>query len=128
MGQSSFVVRGDTLRPWDETGVPAVVVSTSVAASPRGKVLLDDVSFVLQPGTMLGVVGPSGAGKSTLLGALTGDRPRHERPNLLRRARPGDLAGEIRARIGLVPQDDIVHRRAPPAGRAVVRGAAPAAR
>lgn len=111
VGQSSFVVRGDTLRPWDETGVPAVVVSHVGRRLPTGMVLLDDVSFVLQPGTMLGVVGPSGAGKSTLLGALTGDRPATSGRIFYAGRDLATSLGEIRARIGLVPQDDIVHRQ-----------------
>ncbi len=34
--------------------------------------LLDDVSFVLSPGTKLGLVGPNGSGKSTLIKLLAG--------------------------------------------------------
>jgi len=37
---------------------------------PDGTLALDDVSFVLPPGTSLAVVGPSGAGKSTLVDVL----------------------------------------------------------
>ncbi len=35
-----------------------------------GKWALDDVSFVVQPGEMIGLVGPSGAGKTTLVNLL----------------------------------------------------------
>lgn len=74
-----------------------------------GRRLLDDVGFSLGPRTLMAVVGPSGAGKSTLLGTLTGLRP----------ATSGSVAyagrdlyrhyGELRQRIGFVPQDDILH-------------------
>ena len=36
--------------------------------------LLDDVSVIAEPGTLVGLVGPNGAGKSTLLRALAGLR------------------------------------------------------
>jgi iron complex transport system ATP-binding protein len=36
----------------------------------RGEICVYPLSFVLKPGTLLGVIGPNGAGKSTLLSAL----------------------------------------------------------
>ena len=84
-------------------------VTDLVVLTKNGRRLLDRVGFDLRERNLLAVVGPSGAGKSTLLGALTGFRP----------ANTGtvDYAGrdlyhdyaELRQRIGLVPQDDILH-------------------
>ncbi|GAA4840741.1 hypothetical protein GCM10023201_33550 [Actinomycetospora corticicola] len=74
-----------------------------------GVPLLDDVGFSLAPRSLLAVVGPSGAGKSTLLRALTGFRPADEgRVEYAGRDLYADYE-ELRARIGLVPQDDILH-------------------
>ncbi len=77
--------------------------------TPKGQRLLADVSFALPGGTLLAVIGPSGAGKSTLLRALTGQRPadagrvRYDGRDLYANY------DELRQRIGLVPQDDILH-------------------
>lgn len=46
-----------------------------VGLSIKGNVILDDVSFALEPGESLGVIGPSGAGKSTLCRLLLGIWP-----------------------------------------------------
>lgn len=40
--------------------------------SYRGRVLLDDVSFGLEPGRIMGLVAPNGYGKTTLLKAMAG--------------------------------------------------------
>ncbi len=37
------------------------------------KLLIDDVSFVIPPGGIVGVVGPNGAGKTTMFRMITGD-------------------------------------------------------
>ena len=71
--------------------------------------LLDHVTFPLGERCLLGVIGPSGAGKSTLLGALTGIAPATG-GNVLYDGR--DLYksyAELRHRIGLVPQENILH-------------------
>jgi ABC-type multidrug transport system ATPase subunit/pSer/pThr/pTyr-binding forkhead associated (FHA) protein len=75
---------------------------------PDGRTLLDDVGFALDRNMFLAVVGPSGSGKSTLLNALTGFSPADE-GRVLYDGR--DLYAEyeeLRQRLGLVPQADIV--------------------
>lgn len=37
-----------------------------------GRLILDDVTFAVQPGEVVGLLGPNGCGKSTLLKAITG--------------------------------------------------------
>ena len=100
---------GDRLVGRDDEGPVSFRVTDLVVLTKNGRRLLDRVGFDLRERNLLAVVGPSGAGKSTLLGALTGFRP----------ADTGtvDYAGrdlyqdyaELRQRIGLVPQDDILH-------------------
>ncbi len=58
---------------------------------------------------LLGVIGPSGAGKSTLLGALTGMRPATEGTVLYDGRDLYKNYAELRHRIGLVPQENILH-------------------
>ena len=71
--------------------------------------LLDDVSFPLGERCLLGVIGPSGAGKSTLLGALTGMRPATAGSVLYDGRDLYANYAELRHRIGLVPQENILH-------------------
>ncbi|QQS02249.1 MAG: ATP-binding cassette domain-containing protein [Austwickia sp.] len=78
---------------------------------PVGKQLLDDVSFALPEASLLGVIGPSGAGKSTLLGALTGGRKATSGDVLFDGRDLYDNYAELRHRIGVVPQEDVVHRQ-----------------
>ena len=71
--------------------------------------LLDHVSFPLGERCLLGVIGPSGAGKSTLLGALTGMRPATDGSVLYDQRDLYTHYAELRHRIGLVPQENILH-------------------
>ena len=71
--------------------------------------LLDRVTFPIPEKCLLGVIGPSGAGKSTLLGALTGMRPATEGSVLYDQRDLYTHYAELRHRIGLVPQENILH-------------------
>ncbi|MFZ4277264.1 FHA domain-containing protein [Streptomyces arboris] len=113
IGHSAFSLVGDVLQEFVDTGEVSLDVQdlevTVGKPGKGGKTLLDGVSFPVGEKCLLGVVGPSGAGKSTLLNALTGLRPAdtgtvlYDGRDLYR-----DFA-ELRQRIGLVPQDDILH-------------------
>ncbi|MDT9699065.1 FHA domain-containing protein [Streptomyces sp. P17] len=110
IGHSAFCLVGDELQEYVDTGEISLEVQDLTVAVDHGrKTLLDRVSFPVGEKCLLAVVGPSGAGKSTLLNALTGQRPAdhgtvvYDGRDLYR-----DYA-ELRQRIGLVPQDDILH-------------------
>ncbi|MEW2634091.1 FHA domain-containing protein [Streptomyces sp. NPDC048389] len=110
IGHSAFVLVGDELQEFVDTGEVSLDVQSLAVSVDRGrKVLLDHVSFPVGERCLLAVVGPSGAGKSTLLNALTGLRPA-DRGTVLYDGRDlyRDYA-ELRRRIGLVPQEDILH-------------------
>ena len=73
------------------------------------KTLLDNISLTARPGTLTAVIGPSGAGKSTFARLVAG----YTHPTTGTVAFEGhDVHAEyasLRSRIGMVPQDDVVH-------------------
>ena len=74
-----------------------------------GKRLLSKVSFDLKPKSLTAVVGPSGSGKSTLLSVLSGQRmPTNGTVEFAGRDLHASYE-ELRNRIGLVPQADLLH-------------------
>ena len=73
--------------------------------------LLDRVSFSAPPASLTAVIGPSGSGKTSLLRVLAGGA-RPDSGAVLFEAH--DVHAEyasMRTRIGMVPQDDVVHRQ-----------------
>src|SRR5271155_5124369 len=83
----------------------------SVRFSIDGKELLDNISLTARPGTLTAIIGGSGAGKTTLSRLLAGS----SRPSAGSVTFEGhDIHAEyatMRSRIGMVPQDDVVHRQ-----------------
>ncbi|MER7394687.1 ATP-binding cassette domain-containing protein [Streptomyces sp. NPDC000151] len=110
VGHSAFVLVGEELQEFIDTGEVSLDVQDLAVRVDKGRrTLLGQVSFPVGEKSLLAVVGPSGAGKSTLLNALTGLRPADEGTVLYDgRDLYRDYA-ELRQRIGLVPQDDILH-------------------
>ncbi|MGW0363028.1 FHA domain-containing protein [Streptomyces sp. NPDC002990] len=110
IGRSALCLVAGQLQEYVDTGEVSLDVQNLTVAVDRGrKTLLDQVSFPVGSKCLLAVIGPSGAGKSTLLGALTGLRPADQGTVLYDgRDLYRDYA-ELRSRIGLVPQDDILH-------------------
>ena len=76
-----------------------------------GKKLLDKVAMSARPGTLTAIIGGSGAGKSTLSRLIagyttpTGGAVTFEGHNI------HTEYATMRTRIGMVPQDDVVHRQ-----------------
>ncbi|XFA74044.1 ATP-binding cassette domain-containing protein [Thermosynechococcaceae cyanobacterium Okahandja] len=80
--------------------------------TPQGdRLLLADVTFVAEPGQLIGVVGGSGTGKSTLLKVLMGLAPPQSGQVLLNGQNLYQNRCAYRHHTGYVPQDDIVHTR-----------------
>lgn len=75
----------------------------------RGIPAVDDVSFRLEAGTVLGYLGPNGAGKSTTVKVITGMiEPTHGQVLFRGRSIYDDLPG-YRARLGYVPEEAQVY-------------------
>ncbi len=50
-----------------------LIVTNNLVKRFGDRTVIDDLSFVLSPGTRLGLLGPNGSGKSTLIRLLTGE-------------------------------------------------------
>jgi ABC transport system ATP-binding/permease protein len=83
----------------------------SVRFRVDGKELLDNISLICRPGTLTAIIGGSGAGKTTLSRLIAG----YTSPSSGSVTFEGhDIHHEyatMRSRIGMVPQDDVVHRQ-----------------
>ncbi|MGH3957833.1 ATP-binding cassette domain-containing protein [Mycobacterium sp.] len=111
VGNTDLVVSGQTLAPRTAPAHASGLTAHGLALTIDGHPLLQDVSFTAKPGTLTAVIGPSGAGKSTLVKLISGATP----PT-------GGVVGfdghdvhaayaSMRSRIGMVPQDDVVHHQ-----------------
>jgi ABC-type multidrug transport system ATPase subunit/pSer/pThr/pTyr-binding forkhead associated (FHA) protein len=108
IGPWSMRYTGSALEPLDASGgVSFSAKNLSVWAGD--KLILDSISFELRPRTVTAIVGPSGAGKSTLLNALTGRRPASEGNVVVGGINLYEQYDQLRQRIGLVPQADLLH-------------------
>jgi ABC-type multidrug transport system ATPase subunit/pSer/pThr/pTyr-binding forkhead associated (FHA) protein len=92
----------------DSVGVTFQVTDRT---SGKPKLLLDDISLVVKPKELIGLLGPSGAGKTTLMNALNGfvkptsGQVWYNGEDLYRNLQA------LKSTIGFVPQEDIMHRQ-----------------
>ncbi|MFG2601739.1 FHA domain-containing protein [Streptomyces sp. NPDC048462] len=110
VGHSTFRIVGDRLEEFVDTGAVSFAARHLTVTVDGGKQILKDVSFGVPEKSLIGVIGPSGSGKSTLLKALTGYRPADQGDVLYDNRNLYKQFAELRQRIGLVPQDDILHK------------------
>ena len=109
IGRSTFRLAGGELRQFVDDGEVTFSAQDLVVKVGGGKVLLHHVTFPIPEKSLVGVIGPSGAGKSTLLGALTGMRPADTGTVLYDNRDLYRNYAELRYRIGLVPQESVLH-------------------
>ena len=109
IGNSTFRLKDGELRQFVDEGNITFTAQDLVVKVGGGKILLNHVTFPIPEKCLLGVIGPSGAGKSTLLGALTGMRPADTGTVLYDNRDLYANYNELRYRIGLVPQESVLH-------------------
>ncbi len=113
IGNIDLVFRGGTLVRRTETeadtrtgGLEVHGITWTIEGN---KTLLENISIAARPGTLTAVIGPSGAGKSTFARLVAG----YTHPTTGTVAFEGhNIHAEyasLRSRIGMVPQDDVVH-------------------
>ncbi len=113
IGNIDLVFHGGTLVRRTETsaatGTGGLEVHGVTWTIEGNKTLLNNISISARPGTLTAVIGPSGAGKSTFARLVAG----YTHPTTGTVSFEGhDIHAEyasLRSRIGMVPQDDVVH-------------------
>ncbi|MDM4143104.1 ATP-binding cassette domain-containing protein, partial [Mycobacterium sp. FLAC0960] len=113
IGNVDLVFTGDNLvrRTEAATRSGGLEVNSVCYTVDHGKQLLDHISLTARPGTLTAIIGGSGAGKTTLSRLIVG----YTSPTSGNVTFEGhDIHTEyasMRSRIGMVPQDDVVHRQ-----------------
>ncbi|WP_421845406.1 FHA domain-containing protein [Mycobacterium sp.] len=113
IGNNDLVFAGGTLVRREESAAATLAGGLDVRAVTwtieNDKTLLDSISLIARPGTLTAVIGPSGAGKSTFARLVAG----YTHPSSGTVAFEGHNVhaeyASLRSRIGMVPQDDVVH-------------------
>jgi len=112
IGNSDFVVAGGTLvRGQEKEAVAGGVNVYGVSLTIDNKKLLNDVDFAAGPGSLTAIIGPSGAGKSTVSRVISGTTAPTEGAVTFEGRDVHAEYQALRTRIGMVPQDDVLHGR-----------------
>ena len=82
-----------------------------VGFSVNGKGLLENVTMTARPGTLTAIIGGSGAGKTTLSRLIAGYATPSSGSVCFEGHNIHTQYASLRTRIGMVPQDDVVHRQ-----------------
>jgi ABC-type multidrug transport system ATPase subunit len=113
IGNIDLVFTGGTLARRTETAAATqtggLEVHSITWTIEGNKTLLDNISVAARPGTLTAVIGPSGAGKSTFAKLVAGyTHPTTGTVTFEGHNIHAEYAS-LRSRIGMVPQDDVVH-------------------
>ncbi|OBF94396.1 ABC transporter ATP-binding protein [Mycobacterium sp. 852002-51163_SCH5372311] len=114
IGNVDLVFTGDNLvrrTAAAETRTGGLEVNSVCFVVDKGKQLLDHISVTARPGTLTAIVGGSGAGKSTLSRLIAGYTSPSEGSVTFEGHNIHTEYASMRSRIGMVPQDDVVHRQ-----------------
>jgi ABC-type multidrug transport system ATPase subunit len=113
IGNIDLVFGGGTLARRNETDVATRTGGLDVHGVTwtieGNKTLLDNISLSARPGTLTALIGPSGAGKSTFARLVAGYTHPTEGTVTFEGHDVHAEYASLRSRIGMVPQDDVVH-------------------
>ncbi len=105
-----FTYTGSELNWEDESGAIRIDALHLEEKGSRRTILLDDVTIDIPPHKLVAIVGGSGVGKTTLMSALDGIHPAPKGAVLYNGQNFYEHLAEFSRQIGIVPQDDIVHK------------------
>ena len=81
-----------------------IISARDVTRAFDGRIVVDDLTFDVWPGTILGVVGPSGSGKTTTIRMLTGTLGRTDGDIHVLGEDPMRFSRRVRSRLAYMPQ------------------------
>ena len=113
IGNVDLVFTRDTLvrRTEAATRTGGLEVNSVCFTVEHGKQLLDHISLTARPGTLTAIIGGSGAGKTTLSRLIAGYTSPTSGSVTFEGHNIHTEYASLRSRIGMVPQDDVVHRQ-----------------
>ncbi|MCA2317783.1 ATP-binding cassette domain-containing protein, partial [Mycobacterium sp. WUMAC-025] len=113
IGNVDLVFTGDSLvrRTEAATRTGGLEVNSVCYTVDHGKQLLDHISVTARPGTLTAIIGGSGAGKTTLSRLIVGYTSPTSGTVTFEGHNIHTEYASMRSRIGMVPQDDVVHRQ-----------------
>ncbi|AGP65754.1 ABC transporter, ATP-binding protein [Mycobacterium intracellulare subsp. yongonense 05-1390] len=113
IGNVDLVFTGDGLvrRTEAATRTGGLEVNSVCYTVDHGKQLLDHISVTARPGTLTAIIGGSGAGKTTLSRLIVGYTSPTSGTVTFEGHNIHTEYASMRSRIGMVPQDDVVHRQ-----------------
>ncbi|WP_144207831.1 FHA domain-containing protein, partial [Mycobacterium tilburgii] len=113
IGNVDLVFSRDTLvrRTEAATRTGGLEVNSVCYVVDHGKQLLDHISLTARPGTLTAIIGGSGAGKTTLSRLIAGYTTPSSGSVTFEGHNIHTEYASLRSRIGMVPQDDVVHRQ-----------------
>ncbi|BBU24740.1 ATP-binding cassette domain-containing protein [Mycobacterium xenopi] len=111
IGNTDLLAAGNTLLPRPAPAHTSGLTADGLGLNIDGHTLLTNVSFTARPGTLTAVIGPSGAGKSTLVKLIGGTTAPSAGVVSFEGHNVHAEYASMRSRIGIVPQDDVVHRQ-----------------
>lgn len=82
------------------------IVVTNITKNYGEQKALDDVSFTIEPGNIVGLLGPNGAGKSTMMKILTGFIPASSGTATINGMDVLDNSIEVRRLVGYLPENN----------------------